>query len=362
MRALLASSAGLLVLAGAAVAGTPTAHTLRKSPDGPIAAVAQNNGVAAWFTSGAKTKTCNLVHVMAPGKKDRTLPQPSSGSLTCNWSLTGGQPQLAVASRMSTALWSLHEGGPQPFDWVVAAPFAGPERQVEHLAHASNGIGDWLGGVAGAGRTLAYSWDDVEYVDPSACLSKGMCKQKIADGGIKIVSRTTDTPLPGAEPALLLAAASGRIAYVPATTVKAGRPSTSAKNTLQIVDATTGAAVAQASVHGFPLALALSPEVLAVLTTQGTPHDRISWFSATTGAKLGSAVISGLAAPQLAASDQLIVYRVGLQLRDISTHNGHIAKLVKTGLNYVDLSLAKGRLLWAENHNHTGRLRALALG
>jgi len=360
VRALLAFSAGLLVLAGSALAGTPTAYTLRKSSSGPVVAVAQNNGIAAWFTSGAKTKTCNLVHVMAAGKKDRTL--PSTPGLTCNWSLTGGQPQLAVASRMSTALWSLHEGGPQPFDWVIAAPFDGPERQVEHLAHASNGIGDWLGGVAGAGRTLAYSWDDVEYVDPSACLSKGMCKQKIEDGGIKIVTRTTDTPLPGAQPALLLAAASGRIAYVPATTVKAGRPSTSAKNTLQIVDATTGAAVAQASVQGFPIALALSPKVLAVLTTQGTPHDRISWFSTTTGAKLGSVVVSGLAGPQLAASDQLIVYRVGLQLREISTHTRHIAKLVRTGLNYVGLSLANGRLLWAENHNHTGRLRALAVG
>ena len=49
-------------------------------------------------------------------------------------------------------------------------------------------------------------------------------------------------------------------------------------------------------------------------------------------------------------------------MRDIAMHTGHIAKLVKTGLNYVGLSLANGRLLWAENHNHTGRLRALTLG
>ena len=73
-------------------------------------------------------------------------------------------------------------------------------------------------------------------------------------------------------------------------------------------------------------------------------------------------VVSGLAAPQLAASDQLIVYRVGRLLRDVSTHTGRDAKLVKTGPNYLGLSLAGNRLIWAENHNHSGRLRALAVG
>ena len=259
----LAATAGLLVLAGSAVAGRPTAHTLRKSPGGPIAAIAENNSVAAWFT--ASTKGCNLVHILSPGKHDRSLPQPSS--LTCHWSLKDGQPQLAVAARMSTALWTLHESGPSPADRVMTASIGGPERQLTRLAHASDGTGDWLEGVAGAGRTLAYSWDDVVYVDPDACLSHGMCKQKISDGGIRLVTRTDVNELPGAEPAL-----------------------------------------------------------------------------------------------QLAASDRLIVYRVGRLLRDISTRAGHNGQLAKTGLNYVGLALARGRLIWAQNHGNTGRLRVLAVG
>jgi hypothetical protein len=343
------------------VAGRPTAHTLRKSAGGPIAAIAQNNGVAAWLTSST-SGACNVVHILSPGKRDRTVPQPSSESMTCRWNLQDGQPQLAVAAQMSTALWTLHEGGPSPLDWVMAASIGGPERQLKRLAHASDGTGDWLGGVAGAGRTLAYSWDDVEYVNPSKCLSGHPCKQKVADGGIRIVTRTGDTPLPGAGPALQLAAAGGRIAYVPATTARDGRLTTSANNVLQVVNATSGASVAQASVHGFPLAMALSPNVLAVLTTLGGPHDRISWFSATGGTKLGSVLVAGLAAPQLAVSDRLIVFRVGRVLRDVSTHTGRIGKLVQTGQNYIGLSLAQGRLLWAENHNHAGRLRALAVG
>jgi hypothetical protein len=357
----LVATAGLLVLAGSAVAGTPTAHTLRKSTGGPIAAIAQNNGVAAWLTSSTKG-ACNVVHILSPGKKDRTLPQPAPTSMTCNWDLQDGPPQLAVAAQMSTALWTLHESGPAPLDWVVAASVGGPERQLRKFAHASDGTGQWLEGVAGAGKTLAYSWDDVEYVNPSKCLSGHPCKQKIADGGIRIVTRTSDTPLPGVGPALQIATSAGRIAYVPATSATTGRPSTTATSVLQIVDATTGDPVAQATVHGFPVAIALSPNVLAVITSLSGPHDRISWFSATDGTKLGSVIVSPLSAPQLTASDRLIVYRSGLQLEGISTSTGRIRKLVKTGLNYVGLSLAQGRLLWAENHNHTGRLRALSVG
>ncbi|HEY3461937.1 MAG TPA: hypothetical protein VGK62_00610 [Gaiellaceae bacterium] len=363
MRALLAT-AGLLVLAGSALAGRPTAHTLRKSAGGPIEAIAQDNNLAAWFASG--TRPCNEVHVMSPGKKDRSVPPPSSDSMTCNWDITGGQSQLAIAGRMSTALWTLHETGPSSFDQVVAASFGGPERQLERFTHATNGIGDWLGGVAGAGKTLAYSWIDVEYVDPVACLSGASCKEKLADGGIRVVERQgtkyTYSPLPGAKPALQVAAAAGRIAYVPALTVKSGRPSANTNSPIYIVDADNGDPVGQAFVRGIPIAIALSSRVLAVLTTQDGPYDRISWFSATDGTRLGSTLVSALAAPQLAANKRAIVYRVGHVLRDVSTRNGRIRKLAQTGQNWVGLSLAHNRLIWAENHNHTGRLRTLTVG
>jgi len=355
------ATAGLLLLAGSAFAGRPTAHTLRKSAAAPIVAVAQNNSMAAWLTYSTKGP-CNLVHILSPGKRDRSLPQPSPPSKTCHWTLTDGQPELAVAANLSTALWTLHESGPQPFDFVMAASIGGPELLLKRLGHASDGTGDWLGGVAGGGKTLAYSWDDVEYVNPTACLSGGSCKQKIADGGIHIVTPTGDSPLPGAEPALQLATAAGRIAYIPATTVKNRVPSARTNSSLPIVDAATGDVVGQPVVHGVPIAISLSPGVLAVLTTLAGPHDRISWFSATDGSKLGSTLVSRHAAPQLAASDDLIVYRVGRLLRDVSTHTGHGGKLVQIGQNAVGLSLAHGRLIWAENHGAGGRLRALAVG
>ena len=114
-------------------------------------------------------------------------------------------------------------------------------------------------------------------------------------------------------------------------------------------------------VHEIPIALALSPGVLAVLTTQAGPDDRISWFSTAGGKKIGSALVSPRAAPQLATSDQLTVFRVYRQLYGISTHGGRPRLLAKTAQDSVGLSLAHGRLAWADNRGDTGRLRALSV-
>jgi hypothetical protein len=358
VRAFLAT-AGLLVLVGSAAAASPGPRTLRTSGSGPIEAIAQDGNEIGWLTSG--TRGCDRVHVLTPGRRDRSLPQPPSGSMTCHWDLVDGQPQLAVAARAATALWTLHESGPAPFDYVLAAQIGGPERRIDRLAHANTGTGRWLGGVAGAGRTLAYSWVDVEYVDKLGCLNGGSCQQKIADGGIRVVTRTSDAPLPGAQPALQLVAAAGRLAYISATTVaKDGTPAADAGASLYVVDGASGEQVSHVDPRGTPVAIALTPHMLAVLTESGH-RDRISWYDPTDGTKLGGVSVSRRAAPQLAASDQLVVYRVGRMLRGISIRNGRSRVLVKTGANSVGLALAKGRLVWAENRGDTGRLRALSV-
>jgi hypothetical protein len=332
---------------------------LRKSANGAIAAIAQDGSSIAWLSSS--TKACDAIHVLSPGTPDQVFPQPSSSSMTCHWDLTDGQPQLAIAARASTALWTLHESGPAPFDYVLVAPFGGPEKQIDRLAHASDGTGDWLVGVAGSGRTLAYSWDDVEYVDKLACLSGGSCKRKIADGGIRIATRAGDRPLPKALPALQLAASAGRIAYIPATRVMASHAGASTNSPLYVVDGVSGDLVSHATVAGVPAAIALSPHVLAVLTQRG-PRDRISWFSATTGTKLGSVLVSARAVPDIAASDQLIVYRVYRNLYGVSTATGHLRPLGNAAQNTVGPTLGNGQLVWAENRGAGARLRALSVG
>jgi hypothetical protein len=148
---------------------------------------------------------------------------------------------------------------------------------------------------------------------------------------------------------------------VPATRVPANRAGASTNGFVNVVDGVTGNFISAASVHGIPAAIALTPRLLAVLTERG-PKDRIVWFSATTGTRLGSALVSRRAAPQIAASDQLIVYQVDRTLYGISTANGSIKVVAKTAPTTVGLSLANDRLLWAENRGAGGRLRALPAG
>jgi hypothetical protein len=101
--------------------------------------------------------------------------------------------------------------------------------------------------------------------------------------------------------------------------------------------------------------------VLAVLTQRG-PRDRLSWFSATNGTKLGSVLVSSRAATQIAASDQLISYRVYRSLYGVSTATGQIRPLGIVAQNTVGPTLGKGQLVWAENRGAGGRLRALSVG
>jgi hypothetical protein len=357
---LLIATAGLLALAGAAAAAAGMSHpqTIRRSA-GPVEAVTQDGRAVAWLAAGGSK--CNAVHVVTPSG-DESMPQPSSGSMTCHWDLTAGRSLLAFASGVSSALWTLHESGSVRFDYVLSAHTQGREQMIERLAHASDGTGWWLGGLAGAGSTLAYSKVDVEYVDKLACLSGGSCKKKIADGAIYTVSGGVATALPGSPPALDLAAADNRIAYVPATTIaKSGAPAPSTTAVVTVVDARKGTLVSQAQPDGLPLAIALSPHVLAVLTRDGR-RDRVSWYAAADGEKLGSSAVPRSAAPQLTASNRMVVYRVGRLLRGIVLSTSRTRKLVRAASNPVGPSLLRSRLVWAENSAQSARIRELFLG
>lgn len=357
VRALIAT-AGLLLLAGTAAAASTQPSTLRHSP-APVDAVAQDGGLVAWL-SGNGNK-CNVVHVLAPDGTE-VLPQPATQSMTCHWDLSAGQPQLALAAGSSSALWTLHESGSVPYDYVMAARVGGREVQVDRLAHESDGTGWWLGGIAGAGTTLAYSTVDVEYVDPLDCASGGSCKKKIAGGGIQLVSGGHATTLIADAPALDLAASNGRLAFLPATRVaKSGAPAPSRTAAIEIADATQGTLVSQAQPDGFPLALALAPRVLAVLTRTSRTTDKISWYDAEDGIRLGSVAVPGRTAPELAASDRVVVFRIGHTIRGVGLATGRIRTLARAANAAVGLSLSRGQLVWAENTTTDGRIQALAL-
>ncbi len=350
-------SVGLLLLAGVAAAATSQPLTLGRS-NSPVDAVAQDGGLVGWLAgNGAR---CNVVHVLAPDGTE-VLPQPATASMTCHWDLSVGQPQLALAADASSALWTLHETGSVPFDYVMTAKVGGREQQVDRLAHESDGTGWWLGGIAGAGSILAYSSVDVEYVDPLGCASGDSCKKKIAGGGIQVVSGGHASALLGSSPALDLVSSAGRIAFVQATTVdKNGAPAPNRTAPIEVADPDQGTLISQAQPDGFPLAIALAPRVLAVLTRNGRT-DEVAWYDADDGMKLGSVNVPRRTAPELAASDHLVVFRVGRTIRAIVLGTSRIRILARAASTPVGLSFSHGRIVWAENTATAGRIQALSL-
>ena len=291
------------------------------------------------------------------GGRNFVLPQPSNTSMTCHWALSSGGRALAVATDAAAALWTLHE--PRS-DFVMSAQVAGREIEVDRLAH-TNGTGWWLGGISGSGVTLAYSSVDVEYVDPLGCGSRGSCKKKIAGGGIDLVTAGQKVALPKAGPALALAANNDRIAYIRATTVaKNGAPASSPGAPVPVEDVSTGTIVSQAKPVGVPLAVGLSSHVLAILS-RNVHFLRLSWYDAATGEKLGGIGVPIQTAPELAVSDQFVVFRFGRNLRALRLSTRHVHPLGKTAQNYLGLSLDSGRLVWAENHKTFGLIRALPI-
>jgi len=347
---------GFLAIAGIAAAATPQPTTVVRTP-APVEALAQDGGLLGWLSGDGKK--CNSVHLIGGGNT-YVLPQPPNGSMTCHWDLSEGAEQFAIAAGASAALWTLHQGRS---DLVMTAQVGGKEIEVERLAHP-DGTRRWLGGAAGGGTTLAYSWVDVEYVDPLGCGSGGSCKKKIAGGGIDLVTAGQKTSLPAAGPALGLAISNGRIAYIPATAVaKGGAPAASSGAAIQVEDVSNGTVVSRVKPVGAPLAIGLASHVLAVLS-RGARNARVlrlTWYDPSSGQTLGGVVVPLATSPTLGVNDQVIVYRFGRALRAVVLAKHHVHGLGKTGAKYLGLSVDGTRLVWAENHRVSGSIRALSV-
>jgi hypothetical protein len=354
-------SAAVALLHGAPHGYKP--QTLYTRAGGPIAAFAQDGSQMAWFAPGVRS--CNTVRVRSlDNGLQAVLPQATARNVTCTWDV--GSTPVALALAGTDVLWTLREALPLPFDYVLGAGVGTHERRerrFQEVAHTKNGAGLWLGGVSGDGSTLVYGATSVDYVDEAGCLAgTGTCTMEVAGGGVyRIAGSEPPKLVPGTDTtgAVAVAASSGAVAYVPAGAVgKQGRPLAVADLPIEIVDPLTGASIAHVRPQGTPLALALTPHVLATL--ERTPLGlRIAWYTRTTGLAEGSVPVSARTSPQLTANDQAIVYRVGRSIRAVDLGTNTSRTLGQAAADPVGLSLEGRRLAWAENLKGSARIRAL---
>jgi hypothetical protein len=340
-----------------------------------IAAFAQDGQLVAWFAP-KNAKGCNEVWLWQLGSARQPLPAEGAKyrNVTCGWQVPAASPVgLAVAGNggAPALLWTLHESAAQAvkFDYVLGATVSDRrERRFQEVAHANHGAGLWLGGVAGSGGTLVYAVAQVAYMDQVACLSSpkepGACALKVTDGGgiYRIVGRKAPMRIAGAKAAVLLAASSNDIAYVPASGAATadGRPLASAAVPVEVLDADSGSRVASVSVQSTPVAIGLSTTVLAVL---GRSAGRLilDWYDVPTGKPLGTLTLPPGAAPALSVGDDTIVYRVGRSIRAVTIHGKRVRAVARAAGTPIGLSIAGNRIAWAENVAGRGRIRAVTL-
>ena len=375
MRSPLAALALAAALVPSAL-GTPAAgdrsgvrpQTLYASPAGPFVAFAQDGPLVAWLAPGRRG--CNRVHVLSLANGGQVqLPKQSGGApnVTCHWNAV--PPVRLALGRKGLdagpyALWTLYEKlAPLEFDYVLGGGVADTrERRFREIAHSGQGIGLWLGGIAGDGENLVYAVTSVQYVDEVACLSGGSCEKKVAGGGIRRIAGRSDPMIPNTTAAVSVAVAGTSVAYVPAapTVGKDGRPMASADLPIEIRDARTGASVAQATPQGAPVAIALSARLLATL--EQTPRGLLlAWYDPTSGVAAGSVPVPAGTAPELAVNDQTVAFRVGRSIRTVDVATRQVRRLARAASTPIGLSLEGRRLAWADNPGGLGRIRAVSL-
>ena len=275
---------------------------------------------------------------------------------------------LALAG--SDVLWTLRERqAPVQFDYVLGAGTSDTrERRFQEVAHARRGAGLWLGGIAGDSirtgpdtiSTLVYGTTAVQFVDEIACLSGGSCDMKVSGGGVyRVIGRKPPELVPNTEPAVEVAVSGSTVAYVPAADAGAnGTPLAAVDGPVELVDVRTGRRIAAASPEGTPIAIALAPHTLVMLERTAVGLT-LAWYSATTGAVVGSVAVPANTLPELTANDQQAVFRIGRFIHVLTYATSHSRTVAQTVGAPIGVSLEGSRLAWAENVKGRGRIRAL---
>jgi hypothetical protein len=365
MRTLLLAAVGVVAAVFHSGAATPPVETLN-TVRGQVAAFAQDGNVVAWFAPGSGTR-CNAVTVASVANPIRVqLPQQGSAqNVTCMWRVGTTPVSLALAG--TNVAWTLHQDSPIPFDWLLGAASVGnrKERRFQELAHTKRGVGIWLGGVSGDRSTLVYGIANVDYVDEAGCLSgSGSCELDTAGGGVyRLSGRQLPKLVPGTDGAgaVAVAASDGAVAYVPSASVaKDGRPTAGADLPIEIVDASTGAAIARAVPQGVPLAIALTPTYLVSLERMASGL-RIAWYDRATAVARGSTAVPPATSPEISATDSLAVFHVGRSIRSVAPGSAKPRTLIRAAATPIGLSIEGRRIAWAENLKSTARIRALTV-
>jgi hypothetical protein len=327
-----------------------TATTLFRSPE-PITGFAADARLMSWTTGACPKVTVATISL----RKRSTFRSPICG-------VDAAGIRLALGRQ---ALWVGVDGGGSYEAYVSTAWLKAPKARRVNALHSTVGlIGDVVTSLSGRGATLAYGHITVE--EGEGCFSTpDGCEWRTISGGVKLVSRGKESVLPGAPPALLLAARRGAVALVeaPANWMSAPSwpPPLAAGATVEIRDVPTGALRSTYIAHGTPLALALYDNRLLVLSTTAGGEKQLE-IATSSGVLLQRIPVATRTMPDIAVWGKRALLRTGRALRVVDLRTGDVQLVARTNRPIVGHSILGSRALWAESNEKRGRIRETKLG
>lgn len=319
-----------LVTAAAIAAPPPPA---RHSFDGVIRGLAYDGNQIAWIGR------CYGLHLRLLTRG----PETRMNYTNCDDEF--GPPLLALGG--SRAIWTSTTGSGADFTQrlLTATTADRRPRKLEQRRQFDIISGDFIKATAGDGSTLAYAIVEIDQI-PEGCDTTGACQSVLAGGGVWTVVGGRKRRLPGAPPALMLAASAGRLAVVPAAN-EAGQ--LAPPRTVEIRTATTGALLTSFSTTGIVRAVALSPRVAAVVVLDDRGRrKRIERYDPASGALLGSTSAPPQTENELDVADRTIVYRSGRLIRRLDALTGRGAIVARADWRLAAFAIEGDTVAWVE--------------
>lgn len=340
-------------VAGLASAGSRTAPRVRVlvSTKTQVAAFAQNGDEVAWGVeraSGCKA----AVHIRSLGSgRERVVIAPRC----FDYPFYG--PVLAVAKR--TVLW---QAGNVVSHWGddTSLLIAGPSATRAHrlaLVQQQWGGGEWVTAIVSNRNTIAWG-----YLDSGCNMNEGDCSQYPITGTVFRLVAGARKAVPQSGPALEIAVSGNRLALLPARDSGSVEDEWSippADDPLVVRNLTSGDPIVEIPPSdGSFREVALSADVAAVLVrrSDGRYIDR---YSVPGGELIDSTAVAANASDlSLAGADA--VFRSGRKVELIKAGSTTAVTLAVAAADPIGLSASGGRIAWAENLRHGGRIVTLS--
>jgi hypothetical protein len=241
-------------------------------------------------------------------------------------------------------------------------------RLVQEIPGDCLGYGTAYQGLADDGASFFYSLIVTRpRAGSSRCGEGGPCRWQLASGQIVRIAGSRPVTVRGLPPAVLIAAAAGRIALVEPAAKDAsnGRgpiewPHAAPNGKVEVRDSVTRRLVTSFRPHGTVRAIALSA-IRAVVLVKTPDVLKVEWYDSDSGARLGTVAVPGSTARRLSTDGRFVAYAAGKTVRSLDLETGLERVVARSSSPPVGLSVREDRLVWGENIGSTGRIRAAEL-